>query len=382
MPKIILVANTDWYLYNFRASLMRDLRARGVEVVLVSPPGPFSASFQEWGFRWLPWEVGRKSISLWLELSAMLKLARIYFQERPDLVHHHTIKPVLYGTLAARLAGVKAIINAVTGRGYVFLGEDRRARWLRFFVQPFYRLILRSSQVGVIFENQEDRKEFISRHLVKADRSWLIESVGVDPEQFVPKPEPEGEISVLLAARMLWDKGVGILVEAARLIKSWEIPVRIILAGPTDAGNPSSIPEKVLRSWQSEGLVEWLGWQEDMREVYQRSHIVTLPSFHEGVPTVLIEAAACARPLVASDIPGCRAVIIPEETGLLVPVRDAQALAQAIARLARSPDLRQKMGRAGRQYVLEKFTQEQVNAATINVYRQIWENDQARRQIK
>ena len=162
MPKIILVANTDWYLYNFRKSLMNDLHSKGYEVVLVSPPGPFKDAFQDWGFRWISWKVGRKTLSPWQELQSIVDLVRIYLRERPDLLHHHTIKPVLYGTLAARFSHAPAVVNAVTGRGYVFLGEDRLARILRFFVGPLYRFLMKSSQVGVIFENQTDRDFFIT----------------------------------------------------------------------------------------------------------------------------------------------------------------------------------------------------------------------------
>lgn len=366
--KIILVANTDWYLYNFRASLMRTLRSSEEDVVLVSPPGEFSEAFQSWGFRWIPWQLGRKSTSLFQELRAVLSLMRIYNREQPDLVHHHTIKPVLYGTLAARLAGVPTMINAVTGRGYVFLGEDLRARFLRFVIIPFYRILMQTSQVGMIFENQIDREFFIEQKLVNSDQTWLVESVGVDPDRFRPQPEPDGETVILLPARMLWDKGIGILVDAARLLKKRDVPARIILAGPLDPGNPSAIPEEVILSWQAEELLEWLGMQEDMESVYAKSHIVTLPSFHEGVPTVLIEAAACGRPLVATDIPGCRVVITPDENGLLVPPRDAEALANALARLVRSPALRQQMGKMARKRVLQKFTHQHVNTATIEVY--------------
>jgi len=367
--KIILVANTDWYLYNFRASLMRDLRSRGAEVVLVSPPGEFAASFRDWGFRWLPWEVGRKTVAPWQETGAIFALARLYRAERPDLVHHHTIKPSIYGTLAARLVGVPAIVNAVTGRGYVFLGEDYRARLLRALIQPVYRLILRSSRVGMIFENQVDRDDFIARRLVPAERTWLIESVGVDPNRFRPQPEPEGVPVVLLAARMLWDKGVGILAEAARILKSRKVAARVVLVGLPDPGNPASIPEKTLLAWQDDGILEWWGWRAAMENVYPQSHIVTLPSFYgEGVPTTLLEAAACARPLVAADIPGARSVISSGENGFLVPPQDALSLADALARLVEAPDLRRKMGQAARRTVLQKFTQQQVNAATIAVY--------------
>jgi len=370
MSKIILVANTDWYLYNFRASLMNELRSQGFEVVLVSPPGEFCASFHEWGFRWIPWDVGRKTHSPIQEISAVTNLARIYRLEHPDLVHHHTIKPVIYGTVAARFTGVSAVINAVTGRGYVFLGEDRRAHLLRFLIKPLYRFIMRSSRVSVIFENKADREFFVEQRLVNSDQTQLVESVGVDPDRFQPQPEPDGEIVILLPARMLWDKGIGILVEAARMLKEWEVHARIVLAGPLDPGNPSEIPEETIDSWRAEGIIEWLGLQKNMENIYAQSHIVTLPSFHEGVPTVLIEAAACGRPLVATDIPGCRAVIKPEENGFLVPPRDAQALADALKRLANSPELRQRMGMAGRRRVLEKFTYQQVNQATIKIYKQ------------
>ncbi|HEB64931.1 MAG TPA: glycosyltransferase family 1 protein [Chloroflexi bacterium] len=295
-------------------------------------------------------------------------MTRLYRRERPAIVHHHTIKPVLYGTIAARLAGVPAVVNAVTGRGYVFRGEDARARGLRLLVKPVYRFALRRRGVGVIFENQGDRTYFVEQGLVDAGRTWLVESVGVDPQRFRPQPEPEGTPVVLLAARMLWDKGVGVLAEAARILKSQGVPVRVVLVGLPDPGNPASIPEEQLRAWEAEDLLEWWKWRDDMEAVFARSHIVTLPSFSEGVPTVLLEAAACARPLVASDIPGCRAVITPGENGLLVPVRDAQALADALVRLLRSPALRRKMGRAARQSVLRKFTHQQVNAATIAVY--------------
>jgi glycosyltransferase involved in cell wall biosynthesis len=264
---------------------------------------------------------------------------------------------------------VPTVVNAVTGRGYVFLGEDNQARLLRFLISPLYRILLRSSQVGLIFENQTDRDYFINQRLVRSNQTWLIESVGVDPDRFRPQPEVDGVPVILMPARMLWDKGVGILVQAARLLKTWQISARVVLAGPLDTGNPSAIPEDTILAWQEEGVLEWVGRQENMEKIYAESHIVTLPSFHEGLPTVLIEAASCGRPLVATDIPGCRAVITPDENGILVPPGDVQALAKALVRLVQSPKLRQQMGRAARQRVLDKFTYQQVNAATINVYR-------------
>jgi glycosyltransferase involved in cell wall biosynthesis len=193
----------------------------------------------------------------------------------------------------------------------------------------------------------------------------------VDPERFSPKPEPDGTPVILMAARMLWDKGVGVLVEAAHLLKA-QLPVRVALVGEPDPGNPATVTWETLKKWNAEGIVEWWGWQPEMPEIYNRSHIVTLPTMYgEGVPTTLLEAAACGRPLVATDIPGCRQVVIEGQNGFLVPTNDPHALAEALKRLASDPILRGRMGEASRQLVLKKFTQAQVNARTLQVYQQV-----------
>ncbi len=369
--KVLLAANTDWYLHNFRSSLARCLQDQGCQVLLASPAGEYSPGFASQGLRWIQWDLGRQSIAPWSEISSLRQIYTIYKREKPDLVHHHTIKPVLYGTLAARLAGVPAVVNSITGRGYIFQGEDRRARWLKRLVLPIYRLAFNSPRCGVIFENETDRQYFITHRLASAGRTWLIEGVGVDPQRFAPQPEPEGVPVVMLAARMLWDKGIGVLVEAARTLRA-EMPVRVVLVGTPDPGNPGTVTTQTLEQWHAEGVIEWWGWQPDMPEIYNRSHIVTLPTMYgEGVPTTLLEAAACGRPLVATDIPGCRQVVMDGHNGFLVPANDARALALALKRLASDTALRGRMGVASRQLVMEKFTHAQVNAATLQVYQHI-----------
>lgn len=367
--KVILSANTEWYLYNFRLSLARRLRSLGCEVVLVSPPGRFAEKLQQAGFRWIEWNLGRKTVAPWRELGSLIQAWKVYRREKPDLVHHHTIKPVLYGSLAARLAGVPVRVNSITGRGYVFLGKDRRAGLIKALVMPAYRLALGGKGCGAIFENQGDRQYFLSEKLIKPQQAWLIEGVGVDEVTFTPLPEPAGSPVIVLAARLLWDKGVGELVEAARLLK--DTGARVALVGEPDEGNPKAIPLATIESWRSQGLVEWWGWHDDMSEVYKKCHIVALPSYYEGVPTVLLEAASCGRPLVASDIPGCRAVVQDGVNGFLVPVRDAQVLAEALRKLVVDPDLRARMGAAGRALILEKHTQDHVNQATLDVYAEL-----------
>jgi glycosyltransferase involved in cell wall biosynthesis len=369
--KILLVANTDWYIFNFRLSLARFLREQGAEVAIVTPPGRFVERLEQAGFRWIHWQVGRQSIAPWKELAALSHLERIYRREKPTLVHHHTIKPVLYGSMAAHRAGVPLVINSITGRGHVFVNNNLYSRLMRQVIKRLYRRAFSLPHCMVICENQSDQQYFIDTNLIAPEQTRLIEGVGVDAEHFVPLPEPPGVPVVLFAARMLWDKGVGVLVDAARRLKN-TTSVQIALVGQPDPGNPASIAESQLRAWEAEGLIEWWGFSDDIRQAYARSHIVTLPtSYGEGVPTVLLEAAACGRPVIASDIPGCRSVVHPGKNGFLVPTNDSAALAESIRCLAADKQLRQEMGAYSRQLVLQKFTIQHVNNGTWQVYRDL-----------
>ncbi len=368
MPKILLIANTDWYLYRFRLSLARHLQAHEMDVVLVSPSGQYVSSIQAEGFRWLNWEIGRQSVNPLGEIAATLNLVRLLRQEKPDLVHLHTIKPVLYGSLAARLTHTSGVIRSVTGRGYVFLGTDLRARWLRPLVKGLYRFALRSGTT--LFENETDRQYFIDEKLAAPEQALLIEGVGVDTDFYQPLPEPDGPPVVLMASRMLWDKGVDTLIEAARFLKT-ERGTRVILVGEPDPGNPASIEVQTLRRWAEEGLIDWWGWQTDMRAVFAACHIVTLPSLGEGLPTVLLEAAACGRSIVTTDVSGCREVVRDGINGLLVPPRNPSALAKALMKLIDDPALRGKMGANGRKLAVERFDVKHISEQTLEIYRNI-----------
>lgn len=366
--KTLLAANTDWYLYNFRLSLARYLRAQGVEVVLVSPGGEYAPRLQAEGFRWVEWPVSRQGANPLEEWSAVRKLRAILQCEGAQLAHFHTIKPVLYGTWAASYPDGPAVVNSITGRGYVFLSAESKARWLRPWVKLFYRRVLRRPRCELIFENEADQQYFLQEKLASREHAWLVRSVGVDVERFCPQPEPEGKPVVLLASRMLWDKGAGVFVEAARLLRERNL-ARFALCGAPDPGNPASIPEETLRGWAEEGAVEWWGFKADMPQVYASASIVCLPTtYGEGVPTVLIEAAASGRALVGSDTPGCREVIQPEVNGLLVPPDNAPALAAALERLVVDGALRRRMGMAARQSAVERFSARQVHAETWAIY--------------
>jgi glycosyltransferase involved in cell wall biosynthesis len=342
-----------------------------MEVILISPAGEYVQKLNDKGFHWLPWQVGRQTLAPWKELPALIRLTRLYRQESPDLIHHHTIKPVLYGSLAARFLGMSNVVNAITGRGYVFLGDEAKARSLRAVVKQLYRLALGHPNYITTFENKVDQAYFIDQKFAPASRTRLISGVGVDPDRFTPVPEPDGVPIVLYSGRLLWDKGVGVLVEAARILQK-TTRVRVVLVGSPDPGNPASIDENQIQEWVSQGTIEWWGWQPDMNRAYAKCHIVCLPTMYgEGVPTVLLEAAACGRPIVASDMPGCQAVIRHEQNGLIVPARDARALAAGLERLLSDQALRGRMGSAGRQMVLQNFTTQQINALNLAVYQEV-----------
>ena len=352
--KLVLFANTDWYLYNFRRSLAAALKNAGHEVLLVSPLGPYGEKLRALGFRWTPAPMRRASLNPLRELALLFWLWRLMRREQPDIVHGFTIKCAIYGGFAARLAGA-ARVNSVTGMGYVFIGDAPKARLLRPIVRALMRSALGGDRARLILQNPDDVRFFERNGISTRAQIRLIPGSGVDCARFLP-PAPGQEraagepLRVVLAARMLWDKGVDEFVNAARLLKAENRNLRFVLAGSQDPGNPASIPEKTLLEWQASGLVEWLGHVDDMPGLLAGADIVALPSYREGLPKSLIEAAACARPLVTTDVPGCREVVTDGVNGLAVAARDAKALARAIARLQDDPTLADRLGQAAREF--------------------------------
>jgi glycosyltransferase involved in cell wall biosynthesis len=362
--KIILFANTDWYLYNFRLELAKTLRARGDDVIFLSPPGDYVQKIAELGFRWLEFPFSRRGMNPLAELGTIFRLWSLYRREKPDLVHHFTIKCVLYGSTAAHLARIPRTINAITGLGYVFNAENRI---LGTIARLFYRLVLRKTQV--IFQNPDDLETFTQAKLLRPEQAHLIRSSGVDLTRFTPQPETKNQPPlVILPARLLKDKGVLEFVAAARLLKKRGVSVRMALVGDPDPHNPSSVSPQEIQDWATESIVEAWGWQERMSDAYTASHIVCLPSHREGVPRTLLEAAASGRAIVTTDAPGCREVVRHGVNGLLVPPRDPKALAEAIQTLLENPQLRQQMALRGREIVEREFSSEIVIKNTLEVY--------------
>jgi glycosyltransferase involved in cell wall biosynthesis len=379
MSKVILFANTDWYLYNFRFSLACALRDLGHDVVLLSPPGEYGPKLRTLGFRWEPAPMARRSLNPLRELTLVMWLVRFLRREQPDLVHGFTIKCAVYGSLSARLAGVAARVNAVAGMGYVFTSRDLKARVLRPVVRSVMSMAMSCKGSIVILQNPDDLRLFREANIVDESAIRVIKGSGVNMSRFNPRPEAaepcEGEpLRVVLAGRLLWDKGIAEYVHAARVLKSEGRSVRCILAGAPDPGNPASVDEASLQGWIKEGLVEWLGHVSDMPKLFAQTDVAVLPSYREGLPKSMIEAAACALPLIITDAPGCREVVsINGEEGLIVPVRDGNALADAIRLLDDDRALARKLGHAARQKALREFDERIVIERTLAVYRELLE---------
>lgn len=378
-PKIVLFANTDWYLYNFRLSLAVKLRSEGWEVLLVSPPGEYSPKLVDLGFRWIPFALCTCSTNPLREFLVFLRLVWLYRREQPDLVHHFTIKCVLYGSLAARVTGIKKVVNAVTGLGHIFTDSGYRARILRPVIKLLYRLVLGNIQGRVIFQNEEDRWTFIELGMVDLSLTRLIRGSGVNCDYFVPCPSyslPQGiGVRILFASRLLREKGICELIEAARVIRRKGLYAEFMIAGDLYLGNPSSLTGDDLDAIRKEGLVTYLGHVDDMHALIAGSDIVVLPSYREGTPRILIEAAAMGKPIVATDIAGCNGLVVDGSNGLLVSPKTIEPLVKALETLIGSAELRKEMGGNGRKIVLEEFDERIVLQKTFAVYRELVVDD-------
>lgn len=362
--KLLFFVTEDWYFCSHRLPLAVAAAREGYEVVVVTRVREHGDLIRNAGLRVIPFEMSRRGLHPLQELSAIARLLGIYRRERPDIVHHVAMKPILYGSLAARLTGVPKIFNAFAGMGWIFTSISHSARILKSFVSMAMRMFLVSTDA--IVQNLDDAA-LIARWGVRDIH--LIRGSGVDTDLYAPTPEPEGPPLVLLPARMLWDKGVGEFVEMARRLKAAGSVVRFVLVGAPDPENPAAVPVAQLIEWQQQNLIEWWGPRGDMPAVYAQAHIVCLPSYREGLPKVLLEAAACGRAIVTTDTTGCRDAVIHEVSGLLVPVKDAAALANAVGRLIRAPEDRRRMGEQGRRRVLEHFSDAMIIAATLKLYR-------------
>ena len=372
--KIILFANTDWYLYNFRIALAERLRDQGWDVVLVSPPGQYGEKLRQMGFRWISLPFSTRSANPLHDIGLINRLIRLYRRERPDLAHHFTIKCVLYGTLAAKFLGGIKVVNAVTGLGHVFTDPGIKPRLMRPVVRRLYRLALGGEKVRTIFQNQDDMNNFVAWGLLDRGQARLIRGSGVDLNKFRggARREARGEtIKVLFASRLLREKGIFELTEAFKIVKAKHPHVELLIAGDIYSENPSSLTFQDIENIKKIKGVTLLGHVVDMQPLLDDADIAVLPSYREGTPRILIEAAAMEKPIVTTDIPGCRGLVVDGESGFLVPVRSVEPLVDAITRLIADADLRKRFGKRGREIVLAGFDEKIVLEQTLDVYRDL-----------
>ena len=370
-PKILFVVAEDWYFYSHRLPIARAAQQAGYDVAVVTRVAEHGEKIAAEGIRVIPWELRRESYSPLRELAALRQLRRIYADEQPDIAHHVALKPILYGSIAARKHERTPVINAWAGLGFLVASPSLKAKLLRTFLTRAFRFLLNRPTSTVLVQNADDGRLVEKEFRVPRERIELIRGSGVDLERFTAAPEPDGAPMVLLAARMIWIKGVEEFVAAAQALKTKGVAARFVVAGDTDEGSPTAIPRAQLQAWHGSGAIEWVGWQADITELMRQAAIVCLPSHGgEGIPKVLLEAAACGRALVTTDVPGCREIVRAGENGLLVPLRDVPALAQAIEQLLLQPAERRRMGARSREIAAE-FAQPTVVEATMNLYRRL-----------
>ena len=370
--RLLFVVNDTEFFVSHRLPVAVAAQKAGFEIDLAALDTGGLDEVRAHGITYHPLAVDRTGLNPLRDFRLLCQLIRLIQAVRPTIMHTVTIKPVLYGGIAARLLRVPSLVSAVSGLGLVFVGGDRKTSSVRWVARALYRLALGHRNSCAIFQNPDDCRYIIDAGLTSSERTVLIRSSGVDVAVFQPSPPPPGPPIAIMPARLLWPKGVGEFVEAARRLLQDGVAIRMALVGKPAAHNPSSVMQSVIESWVDQGAIEWWGYQSDMAQVYARSHIVCLPSFYgEGVPRVLIEAAACGRPIVTTDVPGCREVVRHGENGLLVPPRAAKALADALRTLAQDAGLRIEMGRRGRERAVAEFSLDRVVAATLAVYQRL-----------
>lgn len=367
MRHVVYLIGEDWFFASHFARRAQAALEAGWRVSVVTRIGEATPALRARGVEVHGVDFVRARVNPIAEAALAWQIARVYRRLQPDLVHHVALKPIILGAVAARLAGIRAVVNAPVGGGFVFSSQSLKARLLRPAVRIAMHAALRRRGSITVFENSEDRQAAIAAEAVPSARAVLIRGAGVDIERFSPHPKAEAPLRVVLGARMLADKGVREFIAAARLLHARGIEAEFVLAGDPDSGNPTSIDPAELEAAPD---VLWRGKVADMAGLLAASHVACLPSYREGMPKFLLEAMASGLPCVTTDTPGCREAVIAGETGLLVPPRDPEALADALGRLLTDPALRARLGEAGRGRTVAEFSDEVVCAATLAVYEQ------------
>lgn len=369
--KLLMIVNRPDYFLSHRKQIGLAARDAGYDVHVASVWHPAVEEIERLGFPFHELSVRRGTLNPLLELAGLLSILKLVRSLRPDLLHLVTMKPVIYGGLVARMLPVKGVVAAVAGLGSIFIGSSLKARLIRPLVSLLYILALRQPRMHVVFQNSDDRAALEQLGALLPEHSSIFNGSGVDTTQYAVAPEPSGPAVVALPARLLRDKGVVEFLDAAAALRKENLPVRFVLAGDVDEDNPEGLSLGEISERCSAAGVEYVGFQQDMAAFMRKVHIVVLPSYREGMPKVLLEAAASGRATITTDTPGCRDAIVNEHTGLLVPLRDSVALAAAIRRLVMDAALRKRLGENGRELAVARFDVRNIVQAHLALYQEL-----------
>lgn len=373
-PKLLYLVTEDWYFVSHRLPLAVAAKEAGFNVSVATRVQDHGDTIQKAGLNLIPISLSRSGLHPVREFRSITRLAKLIRSESPDLLHNVAMKPVAYGTLAARFNGPKAIVNALMGLGWVFSSDSAKARMLRPIIKVALKNALSGVNTRVIVQNKDDASLLTDLQLVRPEAISLIRGSGVNPNAYSTKAPPPGPPLVILPARLIAPKGIFEFMRAAARLKAEGIDARFALVGAPDTANPATLTLEEIEPYTRTGQVEYWGWREDMAHVFTMASIVCLPTFYgEGLPKSLLEAAASARAIVATDVPGCREIVRPKENGWLVPPRNAPALASALREAITQPELCTQYGAAGRLLVKREFSLEHVIEQTLDVYREIVE---------
>jgi glycosyltransferase involved in cell wall biosynthesis len=354
--KILFVANVDWFFISHRLVIAEEAKKNGFEVIVAAKDTGRSQEIIDKGIQFINLSFSRSGTNLTKESITLIKVYKIYYKLKPDIVHHITLKPVIYGSIIAKLLKIKGVVNAISGLGYNFTKE--RLGFVSKVMLQFMRYGFKSERVSLIFQNQDDFQELSKLNVVsKRNKIFFIKGSGVDLNAFKTDCFPDFEkIKILLPIRMLWDKGVRELYDASDILKANYIDkIEFILAGIADEENKAGVPASFFKQWEDGVYVKWIGFQKDMYNVYKNSHIVILPSYREGMPKTLLEGCAMGRAIITTNSIGCKECVDEGINGLKVPVKDAQSLANAIETLVNNPSRIIEMGKASRLKAKKEF---------------------------
>ena len=373
--KILFLVNQLSFFISHRLPIAQAAMVEGFNVVIgygeVGNSDIDPKLLEQKGFKIKHIAMYRGGINLFKDIKTCFHIWRFFKKEKPDIVHLITIKPYLYGGIISRILRVPGVLSAVSGLGTLFISKDLKIKFLRFILYPIYKLTFNHLNQKVIIQNESDSKVLVDWGVLNISKIKLLKGSGVKLKNFIHLNEHRGTPIICFAARLLRDKGIYEFISAAKLLKTRGVPAKFFLAGDLDNNSPSGLNIDDLNRIKDEAIVEVLGHQKDIPTLYSKSHIICLPSYREGLPKSLIEAAAASRVIVTTDVPGCRDAIISDKTGLLVPAKDPHKLADALQWLIEHPKERVAMGKAGRKFAQKEFNIEKIVKSHLDIYSEL-----------